>query len=68
VLAVEEYKQHLKDREGRVADREQVHVRLRYVRLSLALVAAVIGWESLSRHGLSPWKTLQLQVVVQVEF
>jgi hypothetical protein len=55
VLAVEEYKQRLKDRESRVARHEQIHIRLGYVRLSLALVAAVIGWESFWRHGLSPW-------------
>ncbi len=55
VLAVEEYKQRLKDRESRVAHHEQIHILLGYVRLSLALVAAVIGWESFWRHGLSPW-------------
>lgn len=55
VLVIEEYKQRLKDRESRVADREQVHVRLGYVRLSLALIAGVIGWESFWRHALSPW-------------
>jgi hypothetical protein len=55
VLVVEQYKQRLKDRGSRVADREGVHVRLGYVRLSLALVAAVIGWESFWRHALSPW-------------
>jgi hypothetical protein len=55
VMAAEEYKQRLKDREGRVARHEQVHVRLGYVRLSLALVVAVIGWESFWRHALSPW-------------
>jgi MutS domain V len=55
VMAVEEYKQRLKDREGRGARREHVHVRLGYVRLSLTLLAAVIGWESFWRHTLSPW-------------
>jgi hypothetical protein len=55
VLAVEEYKQRLKDRESRVARHEQIHIRLGYVRVSLALVAAVIGWESFWRHRLSPW-------------
>jgi hypothetical protein len=55
VLAVEEYKQRLKDRESRVARHEQIHIRLGYVRLSLALVAAVIGWESFWRHRLTPW-------------
>jgi hypothetical protein len=55
VLVIEEYKQRLKDRESRVADREQVHVRLGYVRLSLALIAGVIGWESFWTHALSFW-------------
>jgi hypothetical protein len=55
VLAVEEYKQRLKDRECRVAHHEQIHIRLGYVRLLLALVAAGIAWESLWRHALSPW-------------
>jgi hypothetical protein len=55
VLAVEEYKQRLKDRGSRVARHEQIHIRLGYVRLSLALVAAVIGWESFWRHRLTPW-------------
>ena len=55
VLAVEEYRQRVKDRECRVARHDQIHVRLGYVRLSLALVAAVIGWESFWRHSLSPW-------------
>ncbi|MFZ0761982.1 MAG: mismatch repair protein [Candidatus Sulfotelmatobacter sp.] len=55
VLVVEEYKQRLKDREGQVADREQIHIRLGNVRLVLALVAAGIAWESFRRHVLSPW-------------
>jgi len=55
VPAVEEYKQRLKDRGSRVARHEQIHIRLGYVRLSLALVAAVIGWESFGRHRLTPW-------------
>jgi hypothetical protein len=55
VLEVEEYKQRLKDRESRVADRERIHARLGYVRLLLALVAAAIAWKSLWRSGLSPW-------------
>jgi len=55
VLAVEEYKQRLKLRESAVARHEQIHIRLGYVRLLLALVEAGIAWESLWRHGLSPW-------------
>jgi hypothetical protein len=55
VMAVEEYKQRLKDRKGRFARRELIHVRLGYVRLLLAFLAAVIGWESFWRHALAPW-------------
>lgn len=55
VLAVEKYKQRLKLRESAVARHEQIHIRLGYVRLLLALVEAGIAWESLWRHGLSPW-------------
>jgi uncharacterized membrane protein len=55
VLAVEEYRQRLKDRECSAARYEQIHIRLGYVRLSLAFVAAAIAWESLWRHALSPW-------------
>ena len=55
VLAVEKYKQRLKDRESRVARHEQTHVRLGYVRLLLALVAAVIVRESFWRRALSAW-------------
>jgi len=55
VLAVEEYKQRLKDRESGVARHEQIHIRLAYVRLLLAVLAAGIVWESFWRHALSPW-------------
>jgi hypothetical protein len=55
VLAVEEYEQRLKDRESAVARHEQIHIRLGYVRLLLALVEAGLAWESLWRHALSPW-------------
>ena len=55
VLAVEEYRQRLKDRECSAARYDQIHIRLGYVRLSLAFVAAAIAWESLWRHALSSW-------------
>src|ERR1700677_3519922 len=55
VLAVEEYKRRLKDRECRVARYEQIHIRLGYVRLLLALATSGIAWESLKRHALSLW-------------
>lgn len=55
VMVLEEYKQRLTDRESRVADREQAHVRLGYVRLPLAMGAAVIGWESFWKHAFPAW-------------
>ena len=55
VLAVEEYRQRLRDREGRVAACEAVHIRLGNIRLVLALAAAGVAWESLRKHELSPW-------------
>jgi hypothetical protein len=55
VQAVEEYKQRLNDRQGRVVRLEAVHIRLGYARLLLAFIAAVAAWESLRRHAFSPW-------------
>jgi hypothetical protein len=55
VLAMEQYRQRLRDRESRVARHEQIHTRLGFVRLGLALATAGIAWESLRRHALSPW-------------
>jgi hypothetical protein len=55
VLAAEEYRQRLKDREYRVARREAVHIRLGNLRLVLVIVAAAMAWESLRRHAFSPW-------------
>jgi hypothetical protein len=55
VLAIEEYRHRLEDRESRVARHEQIHTRLGFVRLALALAAAAIAWESLRSHALSPW-------------
>jgi hypothetical protein len=55
VLAIEEYRQRLKDRETRVADREQIHIRLGNLRLVLAVVAAGVAWGSLRTHAFSPW-------------
>jgi hypothetical protein len=55
VLAAEEYAQRLKRREARVAHYQAIHVRLGNLRLLVALIAAVIAWESLRRHALPSW-------------
>lgn len=55
VPAIEEYRQRLKDRERRIANHDQIHIRLGNVRLALALAAAGIAWESLGKHVFSPW-------------
>ena len=65
VLAVEEYRQRLIDRESRVVHCEQIHIRLGNLRLVLAVVAAGVAWESLRRHDLSPW-WLAVPIVVFV--
>jgi hypothetical protein len=55
VLAVEEYRQRLKDRESRVAHHENLHIRLGNIRLALALAAAGMAWETIWRHAFSYW-------------
>lgn len=53
--AAEQYAHRLKDREARVAHYQAIHIRLGNFRLLLASIAAVIAWESLRQHALSPW-------------
>src|ERR1700683_152824 len=55
VLAVEEYRQRLKDRESRVAHYEKLHIRLGNIRLALALATAGMAWESIWRHAFPYW-------------
>src|SRR5580692_219363 len=55
VLAVEEYRQRLKDRESLVAHHEKLHIRLGNIRLALALAAAGMAWESIGRHAFPYW-------------
>ena len=55
VLAVEEYRQRLKDRESRFAHHEKTHIRLGNIRLVLVLAAAGIAWESIWLHAFSYW-------------
>src|SRR5215469_5565614 len=55
VQPTDEYRRRLADRESLVTQREATHLRLGHVRLVLALMAAVIAWESLKQHALSPW-------------
>jgi hypothetical protein len=55
VLALEQYRQRLKDRESRVAHHEKLHIRLGNIRLALAVAAAAMAWESIWRHAFSYW-------------
>lgn len=55
VQAAEEYAQRLKQRESTVTHYESIHLRLGYVRLGLASLAAVVAWESWKRHAFSAW-------------
>ena len=55
VRAVEEYAQRLNERAATVAHYDSIHIRLGNVRLVLALVAAVLAWESFKQHVFSPW-------------
>ncbi|HMJ61280.1 MAG TPA: hypothetical protein VK493_05925, partial [Bryobacteraceae bacterium] len=55
MLAVEEYRQRLKDRESRFAHHEKTHIRLGNIRLVLVLAAAGIAWESIWLHAFSYW-------------
>jgi hypothetical protein len=55
VLAGEEYRKRLKDRESRVAHHEKTHLRLGNIRLVLALAAAGMAWKSIWRHAFSSW-------------
>jgi hypothetical protein len=51
----EEYVQRLSARESIVSRYEKVHIRLGNLRLTLALVAAVIAWVAFRWHYLSPY-------------
>jgi len=55
VGAVQEYAQRLKNHEARVAHYQAFHIRLGNLRLLVTAIAAVIAWESLGHHALSPW-------------
>jgi len=55
VLAVDEYRQRLKDRESRVAHYDKLHFRLGNTRLALALATAGMAWGSIWRHAFSYW-------------
>jgi len=55
VLAIEEYRKRLQERESRVAHYEKLHIRLGNIRLALALAAAGMAWESIWRHAFSYW-------------
>ncbi|HZQ19757.1 MAG TPA: mismatch repair protein [Terriglobales bacterium] len=55
VAATDQYTRRLKEREVTVRRYESIHVRLGNIRLAIAGVVAVLAWESLRRHVLSPW-------------
>lgn len=55
VQPAEEYAQRLKQREASVHHYDKIHIRVGNVRLGLALLTALMAWESLKRHQLSPW-------------
>jgi hypothetical protein len=67
VLAADEYRRRLEDREYRVAHHQKLHIRLGNIRLVLALVAAGMAWESIWRHAFSPlWLAIPIAVFVAV--
>src|ERR1700723_3487938 len=55
VLAVEEYRQRLKDRESLVAHHEKLHIRIGNIRLALAVGEAGVAGESVGRHAFLYW-------------
>lgn len=55
VQAPEEYAQRLKRREATVTHYELMHLRLGYIRLAIAVIAAVTAWEAWKRYAFSPW-------------
>lgn len=55
VPAEEQYRERLKQREALAAQRERVHIRLGNIRLALAAVAVLLGWESFGRHAFTAW-------------
>lgn len=55
MTANEEYQQRLAERQRLVAALDQQHITIGNLRLALGIAAAVIAWQSLSAHRLSPW-------------
>ena len=55
VSAEEQYRERLNQREALAAQRERVHIRLGNLRLALAGIAVLLGWESFERHALTAW-------------
>jgi hypothetical protein len=53
VLAADEYRRRLEDREYRVAHHQKLHIRLGNIHPVLALVTAGMAWESIWRHAFS---------------
>jgi hypothetical protein len=55
VLPLEEYVQRRSSRASRVAHYEKIHVYLGNIRLSLAILAAIMAWAAFRSRALSPW-------------
>jgi hypothetical protein len=67
VQARQEYAQRLKLREATVTRYDSIHIRLGYVRLLLALAAAIVAWEAWKRHAFSPlWILLPVAAFIAV--
>jgi hypothetical protein len=55
VQAADEYTRRLNQHEAAVSRYQSIHIRIGNLRLAIAVVAAVLAWESLKQHVLSPW-------------
>ncbi len=55
MLPSDEYAARRSAREARAVRFEKIHIQLGNVRLLLAIVAAILAWESLRTHALSAW-------------
>jgi hypothetical protein len=67
VVPSEEYAQRIKDKQSRVAQFQQIHIRLGNLRLLLAIVTVIVAWASIWEHLLSPlWLVAPIAVFVGI--